>query len=193
LEKVLEKVAPLTLPRASKGVLRIVVGTLAIFGALFVYRRLLWPPIESVLHLPEPWQLVVGRSGSLLASIGAYFLFVRWYEKRQPIELALKPVPVMLAAVIGAALISITIGVLYLIGHYVIESTRPLALAVPVICTIIVAAVVEELTFRALAFRILEEHVGTLPALAVVSVAFGALHLFNTCSTRELPISLSCP
>jgi membrane protease YdiL (CAAX protease family) len=191
LEKVLEKVAPLTLPRASKGVLRIVVGTLAIFGALFVYRRLLWPPIESVLQLPEPWQLVVGRSGSLLASIGAYFLFVRWYEKRQPIELALRPVPTVLAAVIGAALISITIGVLYLTGHYVIESTRPLALAVPVICTIIVAAVVEELTFRALAFRILEEHVGTLPALAVVSVAFGALHLFNTGTTNSTFVSVT--
>ena len=86
---------------------------------------------------------------------------------------------------------SITIGVLYLTGNYVIESTRPLALAVPVICTIVVAAVLEEVLFRGLLFRILEEHIGTLPALTLVSLLFGLMHLSNPGTTPFTMISVS--
>lgn len=168
-----------------------VVGVVAIFGALMAYRRLLWPLLESVLQMPEPWPTVVGRIGSLPVLIGAYFLFVRWYEKRRPTELALRPVPITLAAVSGAALISITIGVLYLTGHYVFESTRPWMLAIPIVCLIVVAAVLEEVIFRGLVFRILEEHIGTLPALVLVSLVFGAMHLSNPGTTHLTMVSVT--
>jgi CAAX protease family protein len=183
LERVLEKAAPLTLPRASKGVLRMVVGVLALFAPLMVYRRLLWPLIENALPLSAPWPTVIGRLGSLPVLIGGYFLFVRWSEKRPPTELALRPLPILIAAVSGAALISLTIGTLFLSDNYVFESTRPFALAVPVICTILVAAILEELMFRAVLFRILEEHVGTLTALVLVSLLFGVMHLSNPGTT----------
>jgi len=61
----------------------------------------------------------------------------------------------------------------------------------PIVCTIVVAAVLEEVVFRGLVFRILEELIGTLPALALVSLLFGVMHLSNPGTTPFTIVSVS--
>jgi membrane protease YdiL (CAAX protease family) len=172
-------------------ILRIVVGLAAVLGALVVFKRLLFASFEALVHLTPEASVIAGRAGSLLVIAGAYFLFVRYYEKRRPTELAFRPMAIALGAFSGAALIGLTIIALALAGSYRVESVRGFGLALPVICTILTAALLEELIFRGVLFRIVEEQVGTVIAIALVSLLFGVLHLFNPGTTLMTALSVS--
>jgi CAAX protease family protein len=162
-----------------------------VLGALVVYKRLLFAPFEALVPLTPESSVIAGRIGSLLVITGAYFLFVRYYEKRRPAELAVRPLAIALGAFSGAALIGITILALALAGAYRVDSVRGFGSALPVICTILTAAVLEELLFRAVLFRIIEEQIGTVLAITLVSLLFGVLHLFNPGTTLMTVLSVS--
>jgi len=84
---------------------------------------------------------------------------------------------------LGAVMFSLVILELALAGHYRVSAvhvTWDLAVAVPLIGS---GAVFEELLFRGVLFRLVEEWLGTWIALAVSALIFGAAHAFNTGAT----------
>ncbi|MBI5963716.1 MAG: CPBP family intramembrane metalloprotease [Chloroflexi bacterium] len=115
----------------------------------------------------------------------AYYGFVRLIERRSVTELSLTSSVKELAGgvVVGMALFSAAIGILWALGYYRVSGINGWATIVPWFVLAIISGVVEEILFRGVLFRILEESLGTWPALATSALIFGLLHLANPNAT----------
>lgn len=159
--------------------LKLCVAAACLVAAIAAYRFLLHPLIESAFSLGEHPSSIVRRANIFGAVVLSYWAFVRYYERRAAQELSLHWRWIGLAAVAGSLSIGVTILVLYATGHYQLISFRGFGQATGILATIWIAAVIEEVAFRAILFRILEEGIGTRGALAGSAVIFGAAHLAN--------------
>jgi hypothetical protein len=81
--------------------------------------------------------------------------------------------------VIGFGLYAASILVLVIMGIYRIVGFNPVSFMLTAIPMAISAAVFEELLFRGVLFRIVEEWLGSWVALFVSSLVFGLVHLMN--------------
>ncbi len=135
-----------------------------------------------------PPQSGLGRFLALVLIAGACLMYtasVRLIERRAVVELALRDGPLAFGKgfLVGAALFSATILVLWAMGVYTVTGVHGAdALAAPLIGAL-VAAFFEELVFRGVLFRIVEESLGSWLALGVSALAFGFLHAFNPGAT----------
>jgi hypothetical protein len=114
-----------------------------------------------------------------VAVVLSYWAFVRFYERRVAQELSLRWRWTVLAAVAGSVSIGVTILALYAAGPYQLISFRGFGQATGIFATIWIAAVLEEVAFRGILFRILEEGIGTRGALAGSAMIFSVAHLTN--------------
>jgi uncharacterized protein len=140
-------------------------------------------------------QAIVGTEGTfaevIVVLLGAamglltYYGFVRVIERRQVTELAppfaLKELGIGL--LLGAALFSTTIGILWLLGYYQVSAINPWSFMITWLMTGIISGVLEELLVRGVLFRIMEESLGTWIALVISALIFGAGHLANPNAT----------
>jgi uncharacterized protein len=158
----------------------LLLGGVAILGSILIFRQGLLPLIEAAFH-PGPELLsVFRRAGILLTAVTGYWAFVHWHEKREATELHLRPIPLMLGGASGAALVALPMAVLFALGVYepvLFRGASPALLGVAALIGI--AAILEELTYRCLLFRVVERAWGTKVALAVQAVVFALVHLEN--------------
>jgi membrane protease YdiL (CAAX protease family) len=118
--------------------------------------------------------------------VGAYLLLVYLIERRRPTELEWRKVlrDTLPGLLLGAALISLVVGVLWLAGSYQVTGNDPAVNWWPAfLIGGLGAAVAEEIVFRGVLFRITEEGLGTWPALALSALLFGLTHLGNKGAT----------
>jgi uncharacterized protein len=108
-----------------------------------------------------------------------YVAYVRWIERRPAIELGDGHVARELGAgfAFGLGLFAATIAFLVLGQVARIDAGDGLAALVPGLLLAAAAAVSEEIVFRGVVFRILEERLGSWIALPISAALFGALHL----------------
>jgi len=148
----------------------------------------------KALHIPS--QSGAGRVLALAMIAGmcaVYTVYVRLIERRAVVELALRDGPVAFGKgfVVGAALFSATILVLWAMGIYTVTGVHGAdALTAPLIGAL-VAAFLEELVFRGVLFRIIEESLGSWLALAFTALAFGLLHAFNPGATWVSTVAIA--
>lgn len=162
-----------------KSLLKIGVAAACLVAAIATYRFLLHPLIESAFSLGGTASSIVRRVNIFAAVVLSYWAFVRFYERRAAQELSLRWRWIVLAAVAGSLSIGVTILALYATGHYQLMSFRGFGQAPGILATIWIAAVLEEVAFRGILFRILEEGIGTRAAWVGSAVIFCAAHLAN--------------
>ncbi|AQZ68240.1 Abortive infection protein [[Actinomadura] parvosata subsp. kistnae] len=128
--------------------------------------------------------LLVGVATAALA-VYVYARVVRWSERRDPVEVGRQgAVPAILRGLlIGGALFAAVILNIALVGGYHVDGLGSLTGALGVFGFMAAAAVTEELLFRGILFRLVEERVGTWLALTLTALLFGASHLFNPHAT----------
>jgi membrane protease YdiL (CAAX protease family) len=126
--------------------------------------------------------IVIGWSA---VGFAVYSWFVRLIERRPVTELALSGMgkELGIGLVIGFGLYAASILVLMIMGIYRIVGFNPISFMLTAIPMAISAAVFEELLFRGVLFRIVEEWLGSWIALVVSSVVFGLVHLMNPAAT----------
>jgi membrane protease YdiL (CAAX protease family) len=124
--------------------------------------------------------LVVGGVTAVLAVV-AYAWTVRWSERRAPVEVAVAGAPAAVGrgVLIGAGMCATVIAGIALLGGYRVEGFGSVTGPVGLIGFMAAAAVTEEVLFRGILFRIVEERTGTWAALALTGVLFGLSHLLN--------------
>ncbi|OUC98682.1 CPBP family intramembrane glutamic endopeptidase [Streptosporangium minutum] len=124
--------------------------------------------------------LLLGLATAALA-VFVYARMVRWSERREPVEVARQGATRALTrgTLIGVALFAAVIVNIALMGGYRIDGLGSLTGAIGLIGFMAAAAVTEELLFRGILFRIIEERTGTWVALALTALLFGLSHLFN--------------
>jgi membrane protease YdiL (CAAX protease family) len=141
------------------------------------------------------------RTEAVLAGCALFTLVIvgRLIERRSFAELGfgrhvLRDTGIGLA--LGAGLISLVIGLLALFGWYRILGPGALvgagvATNLSVVLLFLLIAVFEEITFRGLLFRIVENGLGSWGALLVSAIFFGGAHLGNPGATIGSSIAIA--
>ncbi|MFD3257286.1 CPBP family intramembrane glutamic endopeptidase [Paenibacillus lentus] len=172
-------------------------------------RRMRTSPFVSFFQFPVVWMLV-GALGIILANVSfsylkapgsiiltlvesAVIIVIYWLVMK---FLARRPLPelpfqwravseVIFGAAVGLIFIIVSTALIVLLGGYSFKWSPENASSVilPIITTQLVAAFVEELIFRGLAFQAIEKKGGSLLALALTSLFFGIAHLGNPGAT----------
>lgn len=164
-------------------------------------RLILFPPIRALIgffwvggaigfgsgvagRLPAGFNVFAPLVLALGAVLG-YGAFVYIIEKRSPVELLSRGWLKEAAAgtVIGIALFSAVIGILFLLGNYSASVATNRSAVWATLTTAVMAGVTEELLIRAVAFRILESWLGSWLALGISALIFGLLHWPNPDAT----------
>lgn len=118
----------------------------------------------------------------IVASLLAYLALTLVFEgRRPPIELAPRRAGGLLTGLlIGGGLNALCLGIMALLGAFQVTGTNPAyEWGIPMLTAGLQAAVFEEVAFRGVMFRLVEEGLGTWGALAISASVFGAVHLTN--------------
>jgi membrane protease YdiL (CAAX protease family) len=121
------------------------------------------------------------------AAVGfaVYIGLVRLIERRPVTELALPGMgrELGIGLLIGAGLYTACILILIVMGIYKIDGLNPVSYLLPAIALPLSSGIFEELLFRGVLFRIVEEWLGSWISLVVSSLVFGLVHLMNPTAT----------
>ena len=154
-------------------------GLIAVCMVLGPALLIQWPVAK--FHLEHSvWFLVAGIAMAAVVIV-MYRIFVRAIEHRAPDELGPPRIgtEVIAGMVIGALLFTFTIGILRALGRYEVLGVNRASVLFYPLAGSIVSSVLEEVLFRGILFRLVEERLGSAIALAVSAVLFGTAHLAN--------------
>lgn len=140
-----------------------------------------------------------GMTSSLIALAGGlvggavYVAYVRVIERRPLVELAPRGAAGELARglALGIALFVVTAGILVLIGMGRIERGDGAAAIAPWLLWVAGTAMSEEILFRGVVFRILEDWLGSWVALAISAALFGGVHAANAGATAGSTLAIA--
>ena len=171
---------------------KIVVGFLVVITVYSGSEFLLGELLNSISITDESKSLIIGVISSLLAMLAYVFLY-RSYESRKITEFSVNRIGVNLLAglILGIVLQSLTILVIYLMGGYSVSAVNSFLFIIPALTMAFSSAIFEEILFRGILFRIIEEKLGSYIALLISALIFGALHLSNPNSSIIASIGLA--
>ena len=175
-----ETLLPAARPRVANRLLRAVLGIAAMMG-LGVACQFGAHALEDVFGVVGPLRPGLNSLALIPGMLVGYILFVKLIERRRLAEFAAAAaVPQLTGGVVlGTGLFLLTMAPLWVMGLYQLDGFNgPEVLMKPLVLAL-VPAVFEELLFRGLIQRIIEERFGSLWALGVTSLLFGLAHGFN--------------
>ncbi|WP_033443044.1 CPBP family intramembrane glutamic endopeptidase [Saccharothrix sp. NRRL B-16314] len=140
--------------------------------------------LVTAMHWNVPLTLVGGLATAAL-SLYVYAYVVKRTERREPLEVAVQgAVPAFgRGLLVGTAMFGAVIAIIALFGGFEVLGWGSPAGATALLGFTAAAVVVEELLFRGILFRIVEQHIGTWASLGLTGLLFGAAHLFNPHAT----------
>jgi membrane protease YdiL (CAAX protease family) len=163
-----------------RALVSLLLGGTAVLGAMLLFRKGVLPLVEAFFQPGEAWLSALRRVGIPLVALATYWAYVRWHEKRDATELRPQPLRLMLGGVGGAALLALPVALLFMAGAYEFVHWRGFSSGLwGVACVIAIAALLEELVYRCLLFRVLERACGTTMALVIQAVVFAIMHIAN--------------
>ena len=160
-------------------VARIIVGVVCCLAILLAAKS-----VKPILHATISSKVIADTIKNYLLALVllfSYFYLFKFYEKRKITELSIKRLPGELSGgfILGFSMISLIILILYFLGYYSIVAISNAGYLLAPFSLLVTAAVFEEVVFRLIIYRILEEWLGTYRALLLISILFTAPHLFN--------------
>ncbi|MFJ8939097.1 lysostaphin resistance A-like protein [Streptomyces sp. NPDC102365] len=157
---------------------------LAVLVVLFVLVTGLAAGMRSVAGDNPVLSLLVGAV-SVLIALTVYAAAVRFLEQRPATELdtAAAGSGLRVGAAVGLGLFAVTLALIALFGGYGTKGGVSVGGALTVLGMMAGVAVVEELLFRGIVFRLVEELTGTWGAMVISGLLFGGLHLANSDAT----------
>ena len=165
---------------------------LIVLGAV-IFAMMMMSNTNLGTYADDPLMAIGNTIGLGVLALILYSAWGRFIERREVTELSTPGMGREWAtgALIGAALYVACAGVLILLGLYRIDGLNPWTYLVPAIAMALSSGIFEELFFRGVVFRSVEDLMGTWIALIVSSLLFGFLHLLNPGGTLEGAIYIS--
>jgi len=118
-------------------------------------------------------------------ALAIYVGYAHFIERHPAHEFSLPGMGRELASglLIGAALYTLCVLILMAMGIYRIEGLNPWSFVVPAVAMALSSGIFEELFFRGVLFRSVEDLFGSWVSLVVSTLVFGLVHLFNPAGT----------
>ena len=137
--------------------------------------------------------LLLGTIATIAVVHVVYLAYVRYLEGRAATEFGATGAVRELAvgAILGAAIFSAAIAVLFAAGGYRVAGMNPWTFALAPLLAAARAAYVEELIVRGILFRNLEDMLGSWLALAITAALFGLAHLANPNATLTGAVAIA--
>ena len=133
------------------------------------------------IHMGNDYKnLITAAAVAALASL-SYIVLFRFYEKRQITEMKFSRFGknAGIGFLTGFVLQSLVILVIFIGGGYSVIKSNQVSFIIPGLAIALSSAIFEEILFRGIIFRIVEEKWGSIIALVVSALIFGFLHIFN--------------
>ena len=167
------------------GLTRIILAVVAILGATVLVQLVVGGVLGGLGAGPlrtDSLQYVIPL---VIAVHFAYVGYVRLVERRRASELSGKGAVRETGAgmAVGAGLLAVNITIIAVLGYYEVTGSNPVSVMLPAFAMAIASGYVEEVLFRGVLFRIIEESLGTWIALALTSLLFGFVHIMNPNAT----------
>ncbi|MCD4834415.1 MAG: CPBP family intramembrane metalloprotease [Bacteroidales bacterium] len=171
---------------------KILIGIIVCIGVVTLVQEGLKSLLESIAIDYEYEKLIISIVVAVSA-IASYIVLYKFYEKRKITELSTNRLSrnLLLGVLIGVILQSLTIFVIYLYGGFSVVSVNSFIYLIPALTMAFNSAIFEEILFRGIIFRLIEEKLGSYIALAFSALIFGALHLSNPNSSIVGALGLS--
>lgn len=162
-----------------------IVLALLVFMAVVIMGQQIASKLLGLTSLDKDYRNLLKGLFVSSAAVISYILFFKKYEKREITEFATKGMVknLIIGAIIGFVLQSLTILVIYLNGSYSVVAINPISFILIPFALMFTVAIIEEILVRGIIFRIIEEKLGSYWALIISSLLFGVLHLWNPNST----------
>ncbi len=159
---------------------RAIIALVMVVGAIIAVQlvmKLLGRLLFATDELPVLWKILMLLSMTIIAFL-AYYFYVRLIERRPVAELnrsgAIKELGVGCA--VGAGLITAIILILWIVGYYQVVAISGLVVLLRPFFSSVFSGFFEELAFRGIIFRIMNESLGSWLALIISSLLFGFAH-----------------
>ncbi|MBU8933634.1 MAG: CPBP family intramembrane metalloprotease [candidate division Zixibacteria bacterium] len=180
-------------------------GRIAQFPLVRMILALLFIGVPVAIHnlsmifgfekIPEPWLsriLVIETILLFFLILYAYRLYTRHIEKRRAHEIspAGSARETAYGLALGAGLVTIQVALMAALSYYRVESIGSVTVLLYAFFTFGIGAFLQEMFFRGIVFRNLEELMGSWAALVVVALIFGAVHLGNENATIWTSLAL---
>ncbi len=146
---------------------------------------------KSVAQGANGWGQLLVRA---VPTLVAYLLLVLLVERRRPSEMTLRKLPLQAATglAVGVVLLGVVIGIIGLAGSYHVSGTNGDVAWLPMILMVgLGAGISEEIVFRGVLLRIVEEGLGSWFALLLSALLFGLVHLGNPNATLWSAIAIA--
>lgn len=133
----------------------------------------------------RPVLAIVVQIGLALAAIAVYLAFGKLIERRPVTELSTPGLGREwgIGILIGVGLYSACAVSLMLLGYYKVEGFNPVAFILPAVALAIKSGTFEELIFRGVLHKSVEDVFGSWAGIVASSLVFGFLHLLNPAAT----------
>jgi membrane protease YdiL (CAAX protease family) len=133
------------------------------------------------------WTGIAISWAAALLLLAVLIVIERLTTGRPPRKIGFDPVYALrdlsLGVALGAALFSVVVLELAAGGHYRVTAIHLTPALAPAALLLLADAAAEELLFRGIVFRLIEEWAGTWIALAISAILFGAVHVANPGAT----------
>jgi uncharacterized protein len=136
--------------------------------------------LSPVRGRPDSIDLIISIASAVSTMI-VYWLFTRYIERKPNRDLSRDGAlgEWGIGAGLGFAAMVITIGIIAALGGYRITGHNGPSVLVGIASMAIVSGITEEILLRGIVFRLIEQWLGSVTALALSAALFGALHIFN--------------
>jgi membrane protease YdiL (CAAX protease family) len=171
---------------------KIIIGFLVIAGFAGATEAGLGKLLENALSNKDLSDLISAIISSAVG-IACYWAIFKLYEKRKITEIGTSGIGknLLTGIALGFTLMSSTTLVIYLSGSYKIVAVNAVTHLLPALAMATSSAILEEILFRGVLFRIVEEKLGSYISLVISALVFGLLHLMNPNSSLLIGIGLA--
>lgn len=161
---------------------RIIIGIAIFIAVPTLFNKWVLKPALSEIIPHESAEQVIRWTISIFLLIFLYILFFRIYERRSITELAIRYAgKENITGFFGGGLLVGSIVVVFLItGSISFTPMNPFSVIFKPLILFILLALMEEILFRGIIYRITEQSLGTWLALIISALLFGIGHIMNS-------------
>jgi membrane protease YdiL (CAAX protease family) len=173
-------------------IVRILLATLFL-GAGLAVTQVINALLGRLASPQNPLIQLASITVALLALYGSYKAYVHGIERRPAVELSFQKAGWELSAglLAGIGLFGIIIAILWLLGVYHVTGWNSWTVIITALVLNLPSGFLQELFFRGVVFRIVNESLGTVLALVISALLFGLIHLFSAHATLTSTLSIA--